>query len=337
MADIILVMPLANRFDKVSFRIPCGLLAIAAIPDSKGYDVKIIDLKTDDGWQTTLSEAITNDTICVGITCSTGRMITSALDIAGKVRELNPSLPIVFGGPHPTLLPSQTLAHPLVDLVVINEGDETFFKIIDALENNKAFDRIEGIGYKNNGQIFINPPAPLIKELDSLPLFPYSLLDIPRYSSLSIENRPSLDVLTSRGCPFNCGFCSTPLTSHRKWRSLSIEKVMENIVALHENFNIGTFYFLDDNFMVDLKRVEEILDALKREKLDIYWGAQGVRVDTINRMSSRLLEKIERSGCRELSIGVESASPEILKTIDKKIKLGISLKPTRSLQVVILL
>ena len=320
MADIVLIQPIANRFDKISIRIPNGLLAIAALPDKSGLSVKIIDLKIDNEWRKTLGESMDTNTLCVGINCSTGRMISSALGVAHHAREINPELPIVWGGPHPTLMPEQTLKHPLVDIVVINEGDKVFMELIAALADKKDLSTVQGIGYKRKSIVKINLLAPLIKNIDALPVFPYHLVNVSKYSTLNINNLPSLDILTSRGCPYNCGFCSTPATSQRLWRPLSVGRIIENIIFLKERYGIRTFYFIDDNFMVDLKRVECFLDALKDNNLNIYWGTQGVRVDTINKMSANLLDKIEKSGCVEMSIGVESANQEILDMIDKKIR-----------------
>ncbi|HAB53368.1 MAG TPA: radical SAM protein, partial [Ignavibacteriales bacterium] len=162
--------------------------------------------------------------------------------------------------------------HPLVDVVVINEGDLVFFELVKAFAENKNLSEVNGIGYKNNGKTRINKSVSLIDNLNFLPLFPYHLIDIPKYSSLSVNNLPSLDILTSRGCPYNCGFCSTPITSKRLWRAITVEKIIENIVFLKEKYGIATFYLVDDNFMVDLKRVEQFLDALKEANLKIYWG-----------------------------------------------------------------
>lgn len=320
MADVVLIMPRANRYDKVTLRIPNGLLAVAALPDKAGFSIRIIDLKLDNNWKRTLNDAIDVNTLCVGIHCSTGRMISSALDVASYVRDINRELPIVWGGPHPTLAPEQTLKHPLVDIVCINEGDKIFMELVDALADKKQLSNIKGIGYKENGNVKINSQAPLLNDLESLPLFPYHLVDVPKYSSLSKDNLRSLDIITSRGCPYNCGFCSTPATSKRLWRALSVDRIIENILFLKEKYGTKIFYFVDDNFMVDLKRVSYFIDALKANNLNIYWGTQGVRVDTVNKMSPQLLDKMEESGCVELSIGVESANPEILKMIEKRIK-----------------
>ena len=321
MADIVLVQPIANRFDKIAVRIPNGLLAIAALPEKAGYSVKIIDCRIDDRWYETLKSSINDNTLCVGITCSTGQMIFSAMKIANVVRSLDPKIPIVWGGPHPTLMSEQTLESPLVDIVVMNEADLTFMELVDALVKGSDLSLIRGIGYKRNGEIKINPPAPIIKDLNSLPALPYHILDMSKYSSLTVNNVPSIDVLTSRGCPHDCSFCSTPVTSKRLWRAESVDKIIKNIRFLKDKYGIGTFYLIDDNFMVDLKRVEHFMDSLKSEKLNIRWGTQGVCVDTVNRMSPEFVDKLENSGCVEMSIGIESANPEILSMINKRFKI----------------
>lgn len=322
MADIVLVQPAANRFDKVAARIPSGLLAIAVLPERAGYTVKIIDCRIEEDWRGALKDAVDAKTLCVGITCSTGRMILGGLDVARAVRSIDPAVPIVWGGPHATLMARQTLESPLVDIVVMNEGDRVFMELVDALKRRADLSPIRGLGYKRSGQIKINAPAPLIDDLDAMPQMPYHLVDVPKYSSLTVNGMPSIDIVTSRGCPHDCAFCSTPVTSERRWRALSVDKIIETIVFLKSRYGIQTFYMVDDNFMVDLKRVERFLDALKESGLKIFWGTQGVCVETVKRMSSGLVDKIEESGCIEMSIGVESANPEILTMINKKLNVA---------------
>lgn len=332
MADIVLIMPLANRFDKISPRVPSGLLAVAAMPDQAGYEVRIIDQKIDDHWRASLAAAIGPKTVCAGLTCSTGRMISGALEAAAEVRRLRPDLPIVWGGPHPTLVPEQTLEHPLVDFIVINEGDLSFLELVEALRHGRDVSRVRGVGYKRDGRPALTDPRPLIDDLDSLPPTPYHLVDVSRYSSLDVNGLPSLDVLTSRGCPFNCGFCSTPATSQRRWRPYSVDRVVAEVERLYREHGVRTFYFVDDNFMVDLRRVERILERIREQGMDIFWGTQGVRVDTINRMSPEFIDRLEASGCRELSVGVESGNPEILKMIDKRIRVQDALAANERLR-----
>lgn len=317
MFDVVLVMPAANRFDKVSIRVPNGLLAIAALPVQKGYSVKIIDLKLDPQWRRTLTDSIGPHTICVGITCSTGRMILSALEVARAVREIHSDLPLVWGGPHPTLVAEQTARHPLVDVIVLNEGEETFWELLKALQARAPLSGVKGLVYKEGNNVIFTPSRGLCADFDARPMLPYHLLDLSRYSSLSLHGERSVDLITSRGCPYDCSFCSTPVTSQRHWRAMSVARIMDDIRFLYDEHDVRTFYFADDNFMVDLKRVEAFCDALAVFGREIHWGTQGVTVVTLKQMSDALLNKIAASGCIELSVGVESASPEILKSIHK--------------------
>lgn len=319
MANIVLMQPSAGRFEMASVRIPLGLLAIASLPLRAGYTIEIVDQRLDREWKNTLSSSIGADTLCVGVTCSTGRMIDHALEMTRYIREISPETPIVWGGPHPTFVPDQTLNHPLADIVVINEADETFFQLVEALANKKPLTHIDGIGFKVNGEAKFNGTGPIIMDLDELPIFPYHLVDVPKYSSLSVDDLPSIDLLTSRGCPLNCAFCSVPQSSNRRWRAGTVDRLIEEIQFLKSTYSIRTFYFIDDNFMVDLKRVRAFVDALKANSLDIYWGTQGVTIGTINRMTTDLIDAVEESGCMEISVGVESADNEVLKTIEKRI------------------
>lgn len=326
MANIVLVMPLANRFDKVSPRIPSGLLAIAAQPVQAGWSVFIVDLKLVDDWKAELEKNIGPETVCVGITCSTGKMILSGLEVAGYVRKTTPKLPIVWGGPHPTLVPHQTLEHPFVDYVIINEGDDSFFELVQCLKVGGDPSAVSGIGYKVDGFPHLTEKRALKRDVSGLSPTPYHLVDVTRYSSLDVDGSQSIDVLTSRGCPFNCGFCSTPKTSERLWRPYPVKRVVDDVEFLYRTYGVRSFYFVDDNFMVDLKRVEEILGDISRRGMKIYWGTQGVRVDTINKMSPEFIDLLEESGCRELSVGVESGNPDILRMIDKRITVEEVLK-----------
>ncbi|MGL1862841.1 MAG: B12-binding domain-containing radical SAM protein [Pseudodesulfovibrio sp.] len=331
MADILLIMPLANRFDKASPRVPSGLLAVAAPSVAAGWSVEIIDLKIEDDWRQRLREGVDSETACVGITCSTGRMVLGALEVAAEVRSIDPNVPIVWGGPHPTLVPEQTLEHPLVDYITINEGDESFHELAVALKEGTDVSAIAGIAYVENGKPVFTERRALMPDMAQLKPTPYQLIDVSKYSSLDIHHLPSIDVLTSRGCPFNCGFCSTPATSERKWRPYPVERVVGDVELLYHEHGVRTFYFVDDNFMVDLKRVSIILEKIRERGMTIYWGTQGVRVDSINRMSPEFIDMLEASGCRELSVGVESGNPNILKLIDKQIKIDDVLQANEKL------
>lgn len=322
---ILLIQPRANKYDALTIRVPNGLLSIAAPLVREKYDVAIIDQKIHPDWRERIDHYLKMGVSCVGVTCSTGNMIYHALKVSNYVKEKSPDTPVVWGGPHPSLLPEQTLAaSKCIDIVVVNEGDVTFFELVQAIEGKSTLRDVNGIYYKEGeySHVCSTPPRALIKNLDELDSLPYHLLEMEKYSSIQTTNKKtkSIDIMSSRGCPFNCGFCSIPVMPGRHWRAKSVERIMEEIVFLKNRYSIEEFYFIDDNFMVDLKRVEEFVDALLSEDVNIMWGLQGVRVESIMKANVSLLDKLEKAGLTELSIGVESGNPRILDIIDKRIK-----------------
>ena len=147
---ILLIQPLGNKYDFLTIRIPNGLLHVAAPLVEDGYDVAIVDQKIDFDWKEKVTSYLNQGVTCVGVTCSTGNMISHALSVSKFVRETSPNVPIVWGGPHPSLLPEQTLeTSEYIDIVVINEGDEIFHDLVKTLENKGDLKTVEGICFKD--------------------------------------------------------------------------------------------------------------------------------------------------------------------------------------------
>lgn len=334
---ILLIQPRANKYDNLTIRVPNGLLSIAAPLVRDNHDVAIIDQKIHLNWREKIDQYINNGVSCVGITCSTGNMIHHALEISKYVKDKAPEIPVVWGGPHPSLLPEQTLATSKdIDIVVVNEGDETFFELVKAIKGKGSLQEVKGIYYKDvkDTKVRSSSPKPLIKDLNSLAPIPYHLIQMDKYSSIQTTSKKtkSIDIMSSRGCPFNCGFCSIPVIPGRHWRAKTVERMLEEIEFLKKHYNINEYYYIDDNFMVDLKRVERFADALLSENMNILWGLQGARVESIMKTSPAVLDKLEKAGLTELSVGVESGNPRILEIIDKRIELDDVMEINRKLK-----
>jgi radical SAM superfamily enzyme YgiQ (UPF0313 family) len=317
MKDIILIQPRAGTFDLLGARIPSGVLSLATLPKDKGYNVKIIDQRIDKDWEKNLIKALKSNPICVGITCMTGRQIEFALKASKIVKEHSTS-PVVWGGVHTTILPEESISHPLIDIIVLREGEITFMEVVEALENRTALADVKGIYYKEGGKVKRTGERSFIKNLDGLPDLPYELLDMEKYSSINIEGK-SIDFVSSRGCPFNCSFCYNTYFNRRLWRALSAEETVKRLKNMVNKYNIKTIFFQDDNFCADLTRLRKILKGILEEKLDINWGTLGLRVDTAKRMDDSMLQLMEKSGCVNVDIGAESGSKRILEMIDKQI------------------
>lgn len=315
----------------MAIRCPNGLLSVASLLDKDGYDIKIVDQRIDHDWQNTLLKHLKTNPVCFGVTCSTGRQIANAITACKIVKEFNKDIPVVWGGPHATLLPEQTLEHPLVDIVVLREGDITFHELVIALKNRKDLAGVRGIAYKKGSAVKKNAERDFI-DLDKLPFLPYHLIDIKKYSSVNFRNKPSLDVSTSRGCPFHCAFCYNYFFNKQRWRAFSVERSLEEIKYVVDTFNIKDLYFVDDNFSANIPRAKGIMEGMKKEGLDILWGTQGVRIDTLARMEESVIELFDQTGCMEMSIGVETGSQRMMELITKGITIPQVLDVNRKIK-----
>ncbi len=318
--EILLVQPKAGIWENLGIRPPDGLLTIAAMPYNMGYNVKIVDLRLEKDWRAAMKSHLEKSPLFVATSCMTGPQIAYALELSKFVKQHDKSIPVVWGGVHPTFNPGQTLENDNIDIVVIDEGDLTFLELTEKLGKNESLKEVLGIGYKENGKIIINPKRPLIEDMDSLPSLPYDLIDTKRYFGFDLDNgESSISLSTSRGCPFKCTFCYDTNFFGNRFRAFSPKRTIEIIKNVVEKFKIKNIYFQDDNFCTNLKRYKDIIELMIEENLDIKWGMLGVRVDTLQIMDDELLKKTVKAGCTNLNSGIESGSDRILKLIKKGI------------------
>ena len=249
----------------------------------------------------------------------TGPPIAHALTFSRFIKEAV-NIPVVWGGIHPTLLAQQTLAHPDIDIVVIGEGDETLFQLASALQAGNSYNHISGIGFKTNGQLKINPSGGHI-DLDTLAPIPYHLIDFERYVFAFMQHPHDMrrfEIPTSRGCPYNCGFCYNVQYNQRRWRKRSAANVIKDITYLKYERHINFLHFRDDEFFIDRKRAEEICRIILDNKLGLQWTTD-CRIDHFSEFPDTFINLIKASGCVGLVFGVESGNQRILDYIEKKI------------------
>ncbi len=319
MSDIVLFMPQTGVYRKVLRPwMPLPLLNVATHLVGKGYTFTIIDQRVDADWKEMLVEAVRKKPLCVGISSMTGSQIMGGLEAAAVVRESG-NTPIVWGGVHPSLFPRETLADPLVDYVVVNEGEETFPELVRALESNRTPEGILGVGYKTpSGELVVNGNRPFI-DLNKLPEIPYDLIDFKKYLHRWFHEPCVTEIETSRGCPFVCTFCYNSLYHDRKWRSLTPESSVDRFESLSAKYGVRSFHVIDDDFFINMKRVDEIMRLVIERGLDIRIGLQGIRIDEMVRITDQSLENMREAGARFLQFGVESGSQKVLNLIKKRI------------------
>jgi len=252
----------------------------------------------------------------VGITVMTGTY-GAAMNVAKLVKKHDPNIPVVVGGPHPSILPQETLRECCIDVVVRGEGEHTMLEVVNCFEEEGQLRKVRGISYKERSKIYYNPPRPLIRDLDSLPFPAIDLI----YEKEKYDPKSFGFIFTSRGCPYNCIFCSSSKIWGRRVRFRSAENVVAEIKEVKRSFKTVFFRFNDDSFTVNKNRVFRICDLLMKEKLDIKWICD-TRVDLLSR---NLLKKMKDAGCIQVNLGIESGNPKILKLIKK----GITLEQAR--------
>lgn len=327
--DIILIYPKTGMDFGSTVAPPHSLLTIAAPLHKEGYKIRIIDQRVDRDWQDKIKEGLAGATICVGISCMTGTQIYFAVEIAKFIRKYsNGKIPIVWGGPHPSILPQQTLESRYVDAVCIGEGDEAFYNLVKAFQENTPLSSVKGIGFKDGGKPVINPPAPLIDMEDLLPV-PWELINVESYihPDMYLKSSRILDIgQTSRGCPFNCGFCCSASLRFRKWRAMSVEKSLKVILEPIKKFNLDGIWIRDDEFYIDRERANKICEQILKENLDIRWYTSGTRVDVFNKASDEQTALLKKSGAHVLKFGAESGTNRILKLVNKGITVEETLK-----------
>lgn len=252
----------------------------------------------------------------VGISTMIGSQIFHALGMAKLVRErTDGKIPIVWGGPHPSSVPEQFIEHPYVDLVCVGEGDLTFSEIVEAYEQKRAFAGVQGIVFKQGHDIVETPERPLI-DVETLLPTPWELLEIEKYihRDFYVKNTlRSLDIgQTSRGCPYDCGFCSSAALRKRKWRPMSAEKSLALILDPVRRFQLDGIWIRDDEFYINKDRVFQIVKGILDSETKIRWYTSGTRVDVFNKSSDEFLRFLKKSGADSLKFGAESGTNRML-------------------------
>jgi len=260
---------------------------------------------------------IGTDVTHVGITVPFSHLATISRQLAKAVKESNDKLKVVLGGVFPSTFPEEALTES-VDYVVRGEGEQPLLALMKGLEP----ETIPGLVYKKNGTVHNNGVALPITNLDEIPFPARDLMPVEKYFSLSPrreKNKRAFSMITSRGCPYDCNFCSVHSVYGYKWRGRSPANVIEEVKMMAHNYNINHIEFEDDNLTLNKERAESIFDGLINLKRDITWSAHnGVRVDTLDK---NLIKKMGKSGCIRLNLAIESGNKIVLNSMNKKLSL----------------
>jgi radical SAM superfamily enzyme YgiQ (UPF0313 family) len=309
---------------------PHALLAVAAPLLKAGYKVKILDQRVQPITERTLKQELSGDPICVGISTMVGTQIYFALSLAKMVREItNGKIPIVWGGCQPSVIPEQTIENENVDYVVIGEGDLTLLDMVRAWGHKWSLGQVPGIMFKNGRSIVRTSPRPLL-DIEGLLPVPWQLVDIEKYITRDMyisDRHRVLDIgQTSRGCPFQCGFCSSASIRQRKWRTMSADKAVNMIVDTVRRYKLNGFWIRDDEFYVNRRRADALFKGIIDADIDVCFYTSGTRCDVFMKATDDEIRTMKRAGAHTLKFGAESGSQRILDLMQKGITVEQTIK-----------
>ena len=315
---VLLIYPETGFDFPETLLMPLSILALAPSLERNGIKPHIIDQRTSKNWRDELKDSLNRDgPLCVGISSMTGTQITGAIEASRIVREQSPQTPVVWGGVHPSLLPEQTLESGRMDFIILGEGEEEFLGLVLALKKGKETSSLQGLAFRTGENVRINPKGAPI-DLDTLDVPSYHLVNLEDYPSSFYGVRSgSLPLCTSRGCPHACRYCYNRAFSNRQWRGMSPKKVLGDLEQLHERFGVKNIYLLDDNFFVQKKRVERICQLLLEKGVGFSFKNANCKAEMVASYDPGFLKLLKEAGFKQLFIGVESGSDEVLEEIGK--------------------
>lgn len=303
-----------DAFTKQDYGYPLGLAYLNSVLMSKENEVKVIDYSKLP-WKR--SEGLVYKDILefapdvVGVSCLSNNRISSmqALKIS---KQINPNIITIAGGAHATALYKQILLNYPLDIVVLAEAEITIVELIKAIAANTPLAQIDGIAFKEDGRVNLTTPRKPIAFLDTIPF--------PRHESFSacIAQEKKAVMITTRGCPYKCKFCSSSSYWGKPYRVRSSKNVVDEMEMLIKQFRmIKEIIFWDDLFTIDSKRVIEICKEILERKININWVCQGHAAH----LDEEMLTWMKMAGCYRVSVGIESGSARILENINKRINI----------------
>ncbi|MFZ0774536.1 MAG: radical SAM protein [Candidatus Sulfotelmatobacter sp.] len=305
-----------------------GLGYVAAYARHAGYQVDILDCKsTGLTHGQAVARILSLTPKLVGITAPFSFDLTSAVKLAQQLREYGFQGPVVVGG-HPATFSYRKLLeqYPVIDVVVRGEGEVTFLEFLRHYESKETWKDVAGIAYRQDGQLVVTAPRPLVADLDSLPYPARDSADshgspvaVSMFQAQGVE--PGTVILSSRGCPFLCTYCSVQAfyraSSGRPWRCRSVRNVVEEIAELVERWGVRSLRFSDDNFIGSCTEGRRRAEQLAIQLIERRWGVNFVIECRTADVDVPLFSLLKRAGLIGVNLGIETGVPRMLKRFNK--------------------
>ena len=301
---------------------PLGIGYMAAVLEENGIDVSIIDASALDYDFKDLSDRLLEEKPDIISISALTPTIGRALESAEVVKYALPDSIVILGGYHPTFNFKETLEDENVDIVIRGEGEYTLLELVQCLEIGGDISNVNGLVYEETNEkgeklLVITPDREPICDLDALPYPALHLLPMDHYKLLNMDTHMAT-MITTRGCPMQCSFCSSAAMHGNKIRYRSVKNIVDEMEHLVYDMDVETIAFMDDTFTLNKKRIREFCDEVIRRDLKVWWGCTS-RVDTL---SKELLQKMKDAGCITIFMGVESSNQQNLDKMNKQISIA---------------
>lgn len=321
--DVLLINPSMDfskfgSFARLLEPMPCiGLAYLAGVLEREGFSVRVIDdFVYRRGVKMILDVIREEKPLVVGISCLTPSA-PQCFEIGRKVKEMNENIKVIMGNIHAGIFAEEILRKDYADAVVHGEGEEVIAELVGKLINREDISGLDGVSYRDkDGGIYISNKVRVCKDLDSLPFPAWHLFPYEKYGLLSFADikKPILTVLGTRGCPYNCTFCSLKYFG-RTYRMRDVKNVVDEIEYLIDRFRIKQFGFVDPIFPLNKESARRFCEEMIRRGVNrkVVWTTE-TRPDMIDYETALMLKE---AGARRIIFGIESGVPELLKNINK--------------------
>ncbi len=317
---------------------PIGIAYLAAVLRDAGFDLSCLDTVIEKPYQVTpeskhvgryglnykeVMEWVEKERPdVVGISCVFSNQWPSVRELARMIKALDDNITVVTGGTHPTFLAQRCMQDAPVDFIVLGEGEYTFRDLVEHLKNERSCENIDGLVFRDNGGVRVNPKTTMIENLDELPFPARDLLPMEKYFKVALPmgysyvSRRNTPIFTSRGCTCRCTFCSSTNYWKNRFRVHSPDYVLSEIDHLVNDFKVRELKFQDDNLTLNRKRAEKIFEGMIERDYRLTWNTpNGIAIWTLDEKMLRLMKK---SGCFSLTMAIESGNQEVMDNLIKK-------------------
>ncbi|MEX1023841.1 MAG: radical SAM protein [Planctomycetota bacterium] len=288
---------------------PLDLYAIATALMNDGFEVTLVDSRAEENTRESLAQEL-EGALFIGISVMFGNQINNMLEDVEFIKSVRPDIPVVIGGWFPALFPDALFDSPLIDIVVVGPGDFNTPEIANRLLDGRSMEGIEGV-YAREGDAIVRNPFGHLPDIRKTHRIPYEMLGIQRY----IHPNGWLIMITSRGCPGQCNFCSISCLSPKRWTALRAERAVDELAELVA-LGAQAVRILDTDFCADIKRVEQICRLILERGLEVRWEILA-RHWNLRRMTDEQIKLMRWAGCTEIEVGVETGSQRLANAIVK--------------------